>query len=230
MNPKQTPFPAKWLSFNLRGYRECNSTYCAFPYESVPPLNMDLFRGEFQWLTELEPHLPLMEEGYGNSQQERAALATSLNQLVMVAKQMNLQLPDAFLKFMTTPYLQSQIPSCTCCYFDLPQRIIKSPFGDDGYFIRFLNDQQCVLLWYLYLKPNGDHCVVVSPVFLDYESADEFEGDFTAEAKKESTYFCAPTFETFMYRFWTENKIWFALYENRPLTKEQQAYMNHYKT
>ena len=142
-------------------------------------------------------------------------------------------LPDAFVRFMGNLELQDQVPSCTACYFDLSTHIAKSPFGDDGYFIRFLNDQQWVLLWHLYIRPNGDHCVVVSDAPLDGEhllevlNADEEPVSF--DTIQRDTFFCAPGFEEFIYRFWLENHLWFALTEGWPMTEAQLRYLRHYK-
>ena len=55
-----------------------------------------------------------------------------------------------------------RIPSCTACYFELPEKIIPFPGDEEGYIIRFLNDQQCVLLWYLYLTRSGKQSILVS--------------------------------------------------------------------
>ena len=35
---------------------------------------------------------------------------------------------------------------------------------------------------------------------------------------------CADSFEEFVYRFWLENSIWYALVEERKLTDTQEAY------
>jgi len=42
-----------------------------------------------------------------------------------------------------------------------------------------------------------------------------------------NTAFCAPSFEAFLYRFWLENSLWFALSDNQSLTDEQQRYVSH---
>jgi hypothetical protein len=41
---------------------------------------------------------------------------------------------------------------------------------------------------------------------------------------------CVASFSEFLYRFWIENEIWFALaLEKWPLTSEQEGYANHYR-
>ncbi len=42
---------------------------------------------------------------------------------------------------------------------------------------------------------------------------------------------CADTFLEFVWRFWIENEIWFALArEHRPLTPGEKYYVEHYET
>ncbi|HLE27463.1 MAG TPA: hypothetical protein VI793_05060 [Anaerolineales bacterium] len=224
MNPEQAPFPAGWYGFELQGYRECDATYCLFPYASLPPLDASLLRGEFEWLADLADHLQQVMGGYRPPQENQERLSSNLNRLTAEATQTGLKLPVAFLKFMGAPYLQDRMPSCTACYFDLSERIIESSAGDGGYLIRFLNDQQDVLLWYLYLNSQGDHCVLVSPIFFD-----EPPGDLTPERIRNHTFFCAPSFEAFIFRFWLENHIWFAL-EEGALIGEQRRYLSHYRS
>ncbi|MBN1430567.1 MAG: hypothetical protein JXB07_19505 [Anaerolineae bacterium] len=224
MKPEQTPFSKAWWSVELPGYRVCNGTYCFFPYEQIPPLDEDLFRGEFQWLTALDSRSRSIVDIH--KQVPDDALALKMSELSTSARQLNLKLPTAFVKFMSVAHLRDQIPSCTACYFDLPEKIIEDPFGGTGYVIRFLNDQQDILIWSLYLKPGGDHCVLVSSAAFDELSL----ADIPREALLESVAFCAESFEAFLYRFWLENTLWFALSGGQPLTDEQKHYVSHYTT
>jgi hypothetical protein len=229
MRADQVPFRPGWKSFDLKGYRSCRSTYCLFDYASLPSLDQELFRGTFEWLTPLDALLhEIMQDNWPTSEQRQQALA-NFHHLANLAEQMNLKIPTAFIRFMGTSDLQERIPSCTACYFDLPDQIVQSPFGDGGYFIRFLNDQQWVLLWHLYLAPNGGHCVVVSSTaFDDLYFGQRLTADgeqWTPDVIRERTYFCAPSFEAFLYRFWIENHLWFALNKGYAVTEEQHHYL-----
>ncbi len=223
MKPDATIFPTAWLSFDLPGYRACDSTYCFFPYEELPALEDGLFRGEFQWLTELAQYRQQAMEIY--QQVLSSQLEDNLTLLLAAAQKLNVRLPAPFVKFMGAAALQKQIPSCTACYFDLPERIVPSPMGDKGYIIRFLNDQQGVLFWYLYLSSTGQECVLVSPILFD----SEMPGEISQEGLIRQTGFCSETFEAFIYRFWLENTLWFALSGGEPLTPEQKRYLEHYQ-
>jgi len=224
MNPSSSPFRLAWWGGELSGYRTCDSTYCFYPYDSLPPLDSGLFEDEFGWLPPLSS---AMLERMALYQRSEAAsqLATRLENIQSSAAQMGLRLPNAFLKFMAAPELQEQIPSSTACYFDLSEQIVQLPIDDGGYLIRFYNDQQDMLLWYLYLTPHGESCVVVSGVMFDEVSP---EG-VTAEQIKASLDYCAPSFEEFIYRLWLENDLWFALDEGRSLSDAQTAYLQHYQ-
>jgi hypothetical protein len=230
MNPEYAPFPTGWMSFDLGHYRPCDGTYCFYSYEELPPLDESIFRGEFQWL--LSP-LPGLEDQLRaivdiHKQVPEDALEKKLAHLLNTAGQMGLYLPESFLRFMGSSALHDEIPSCTACYFDLPEKIIKSPVTDvsigDGYIIRFLNDQQDVLLWYLYLTPDGDHFVFVSNIYIDEADLSEIPKERMIRA----LVYCAPSFETFLYRYWLENTIWFALNESNALTDEQKRYLSPY--
>lgn len=224
----QFPFPKGWFTAGHGELWDCNSTYCFVPYENLPPLDTKNFNGSFQWLVELADEF---EETL--SPEEQRDLTNTLDNLAAITKQQNLNLPDSFVRFIATSHLRNRIESCTDCYFDLSNRLIKIPDGNDGYLIRFLNDSQNVLLWYLYINGTNENCITVAkPQFLD-----ELEENFSYanEAGNEkiddvivpkNIYYCAPDFETFIYRFWIENSIWFTLTGENTLTKEQQEYMN----
>jgi hypothetical protein len=223
MKPEQTPFPTGWMSVDLPGYRDCEGTYCFFSYEDLPPIDESLFRGEFQWLPDLSSRLRSIVDIH--KQVPDDALATGMSSLLSSAEQMGLQLPASFVKFMSSPELRDQIPSCTACYFDLPEKIVESPVGDGGYIIRFLNDQQDILVWSLYLQPSGEHCVLVSNFVLDQTDL----VDVPQESILKRVAFCAESFESFLYRYWLENTLWNVLVDGQPLTDEQKRYVRHHK-
>ena len=231
------PFQYGWWSFDLGQYRPCDGTYCYYEYDSLPPISEDQFNGSLQWLAQAgeadEPGMHLSPEDEG--------LPARLSALTASAQQLDLTLPQAFLHLMASPALRDRIPSCTACYFDLSKKIVPCPGSEEGYIIRFLNDQQDVLSWYLYLTTRGEHCVLVSPYQLDKaaeEEADEPEDDeesgpLTEQQRRSiiaNTLVCAPTFEAFIYRFWIENVLWFNQNEAEgSLTEAQQQYLAHYK-
>jgi hypothetical protein len=225
MKPEQTRFSPAWLAFDLGEYRPCNGTYCFYDLAKTPPLSADLFKGNFDWLPEMSAEMKELMAKY--QQNEPDEVDNALQTILAQSQSLNLSLPPEFVKFMSSEDLQSQIPSCTACYFDLSSDITPSPLSnDDGYLIRFLNDQQDVLLWYLYIRPNGEHGVVVSPIPFDKPEARK---DLTDEIILNNTFFCAESFEEFVYRFWLENEIWFAMEDEMAMNPTQQTYLDFYK-
>lgn len=151
------PFRFGWWSFNLGQYRPCDGTYCFYLYDSLPPIRA--LNGTLDWLGPLDDETDQSMQLYRNAPEERGNLA----QIEADATKFGLTLPKAFVRLMGSPDLQDRIPSCTACTFDLSAHIIPCIGETPGYLIRFLRDQQSVLLWYLYLTPQGDECVLVSP-------------------------------------------------------------------
>jgi hypothetical protein len=223
--PQGIPFQRGWYAFDLGRYRPCDGTYCLSPYESLPPIR-DL-NGSLDWLGPLDDKTDRTMQVHRKAPEARGRL----DSVTADAQRLGLRLPPAFIRLMGTPALQDRIPSCTACYFKLGERFVHCPGAEGGYIVRFLNDQQDVLLWYLYLTPGGEECVLVSPYGLD----DPALQTPTAEQRTaviNNTFICAPSFEAFVYRFWLENAIWFKLDEggsSPSFTDEEQRYLAHYQ-
>lgn len=218
--PEQFLFEWGWWASDLGKYRPSRFAYSHYPYESLPPVDETQLTGKLEWLG------PLEEEG----QNEWTA---RLGKLIAQAQQLGLKLPKAFLRLMASPELQGRIPSCTGCYFDLSEQIRPCPGSKDGFIIRFLNDSQDVVLWHLYLTPQGKECVLAAVYRLEEQEDPDYIENFTEEKLKAygaETIVCAPSFEVFLYRFWLENTIWFSLHLGKPpLTEMQRRYLAHYE-
>jgi hypothetical protein len=228
-----TPFPPGWFSFSLWSFRPCEATYQLFPYDSIPPIPEDALSGTLQWLNPLDEDIDHEMQPYRH-QEDEEFWSESLHRLAASAQRLGLRLPEPFVRFMASQELRDRIPSCTACYFDLPEKIVHCPGTEDGYVFRFLNDQQFVLLWYLYLNPRGEHCVLVThPRFHDLAESPDYAEPFQNEEERQEVlkgvYVCAPSFAAFLYRFWLENTIWFNFDLHKPLTEEQRSYLSHYK-
>lgn len=223
----QTPLPFKtgWWAADLGQYRPCDGTYCFYPYESLPPLPP--LDGSLAWLGALRDDVDRQMEPHRNAPEARGQLAHIREE----ADRLGLILPGAFLRLMESTELQDRIPSCTACYFQLSDHITPCPGSEQGYIVRFLNDQQDVLTWYLYLTPAGEHCVLVSPYAMDSEDdahRSTAEQEQARNAIIANTRICASSFEEFMYRFWLENVLWFKLSEGSAeatFTAEERRYL-----
>ncbi|MEV4756446.1 hypothetical protein AB0J86_15210 [Micromonospora sp. NPDC049559] len=210
-----------WVGTDLGRYRECPSTYGAFPIESLPPLPTERFDGTFAWLAEA----PV---GGLTSDDEDEEYDIEYLEPIDGAplERLGSDLPASFTAFMRRPELLSAVPSCTACWWDLTPAVTPSPLGDGARLVRFLNDQQGCCFWYLYLLPDGGHRVVCG-----VEQYDAYEVD--ADSAAADLVVVAPDFESFVYRFWVENLTWFEVVRaNRSwdeLSEPVRAYLGPYR-
>ncbi len=214
-----TPFPAGWWSVDLEGYREVAGTYGAFPYESLPPLPGEALHGDFRWWRKRRTT---------RNQQVRPVKHKKVERLAGAAAALGLTLPREFCLFMGHSSLRRRVRSCTDCFFNWPKRIVESPAGEGGYLVRFYSDSQSCLHWYLYVTRQRYHCVVASGGLFGGHVGWSEEDDFDDPSNE--FWFCAPSFEAFVYRTWIENEIWYALSDDDgPLTSEEETYLSHYR-
>ena len=159
--------------------------------------------GTFAWLTDTSTH---DEWAIG----DRCAndLPAQLDSAIASAEEHGLKLPPEFVTFIGTPEWHKHLRSVTACYLNLAESVL--PFAN-GFLLRFLHDQQDCAFWYLYLNADGsDHCVVSSSEYFDAADMD-YEID---ELKETDFHIWETSFERFMSRFWIENEILFAKYDN----------------
>jgi hypothetical protein len=224
--------PHRWYTAgtNLEVWGEAG-TYKAIPYEALPPLPVTSGEeGAFAWLRDAPVSRHCLdfgdfgEEGEDFDESKKAAIETRLARIVALAAKFGYVVPPTLIAFIGHPELHSRVPSCTACYLDVPTHLVPLPDGRPGVLLRFMNDQQCCLLWYVMLEPGGGHCVVCAAP--EYDAEAEATGATSLEdiAKPKDLAVCAPSFEAFMHRFWMENTLWFAVNKRTPLTAEQQAY------
>lgn len=223
MRASQSPFPCHWWGTGLEiaglgGVRPDIATYGRYEFERLPKLPFEL-RGDFSWLLSSPAQLHHIGK-------ERAVdNAHAIKNLRASATNLGLVLPQPFMKFMETTSLQERVRSNTDCFLDLCPELVSLP-GADGYLARFLADSQACVFWYLYLTSDAsDHAVVSTPMFYGAES-EQWQDQTRDDAE---IVFSAESFETFICRFWLENEIWFAAYENRPLTAAGRAYIESYR-
>lgn len=175
--------------------------------------------GDLDWLARAPSH----DAAIGNEKERENAKA--IVNLRKACNSIGLALPAVFTKFMETPSLHDKIRSNTDCLLDLCPAPIRSPVGN-GYLIRFLADSQGCVFWYLYLTQDGtDHAVVSTPGF--YGTKEE---DWQEEKPDPSEIvYSAESFEAFLCRFWLENEIWFAEYENTAMPDVGAEYIEKYR-
>ncbi|MDY7087820.1 MAG: hypothetical protein SYR96_22275 [Actinomycetota bacterium] len=214
MRARETPFRPFWWAFGLEAAgvaaRPAEGTYNRYEFETLPAIPQEL-TGDLSWLA-------------GRATPEEWSIGTEpvaeLPELEAACERIGLTLPAVFLDFLRSPRLQSKIRSCTACFISVSARPVRVP-GTDAHLIRFLADQQGCLFWYLYVTPTG-HAVVASVDYYDGSpERDHIENDLIE--------FCGESFESFLYRFWLENEIWFAADEGDPMLEEAEEYIRRYR-
>lgn len=226
-------FPKVWIGPGIPGVRDCRGTYCETPLQRMPLVEAS---DNLSWLEPLDPALdaefrrrhPRAETGGSPYLIEaRQVYSQNAKTILAQAKTLKLRLPEAFKELVQSADLNGRFLSPTACDFDLPEKIVSAPFGLDGHIIRFLNDQQCCVLWYLYLPAHG------APVVLAYypvegteflEELDMNDVRAVAEAS-DATRVVAHTFVEFLYRYWIESNVWFKKYYGIDLSSTEEAYI-----
>jgi hypothetical protein len=209
----KTLFPEGWFSIGNGDPWNAFGTYGFIPFKFVPHLNTKLFTGDFQWLTEPDNKLEkfVMMEDSG----------VTFSSVVDSAKSLGIVLPKAFLIFFDSPFYQNCIISSTDCYFDLSDKVIAYPGNESGYFIRFMNDGQSVMHWYLYIDKENKHKVAACKWKLD----SNLPFGISLERKLEDVIICSNSFEEFIYRFWIENRIWISNVFKLLKSEEEEEYL-----
>ena len=134
--------------------------------------------------------------------------------------------------FVASVEARSRIRSATACYADLGEFAV--PVLGGGWLIHFLSDQQWALHWLLYLGRAGSEAVVVTDAPLGFAADRDPPGAMHEfDPASGAACVCAESFSEFLFRFWIENEIWFALADpsgaRRQLTSDQVRYLAHYR-
>jgi hypothetical protein len=222
-NDPNAPLPRRWFTAgtNLDAWGDAG-TYKASPYEALPALPAWARDGAFEWLRAApeSPHGLDFGDDAGDERPSLGSVPERLDRILGEAKKLGLTVPRELVTFILHPELHRRVPSCTACYLDVPTNLVTLE-GRSGRLLRFMNDQQCCLLWYVLLEPGGGHSVVVAAPDFDEDASGDTLDDL---AKPLDPAVCAPSFEEFMQRFFLENSLWFASSKRQPLTPEQKAY------
>lgn len=131
-------FQPGWMMFGLPDLRPSSHTYEQTDYNSLPPIPHLGLR--LDWLTSLHPKIDEEMRVYRPDEQARQTYTEKRERIIAEARALDLRLPETFVQLTGSFELQDRIPSCTACYFDLPEKVIESPFRRGDYVIRFLND------------------------------------------------------------------------------------------
>lgn len=189
-----------------------------FSYENLPPIKADL-DDNFEWLRE-KPEIESMYNYFYCEDLE-------LSRLLKIEAQINIKLPKSFLYFIKTKELHYRIAGATN-YLMVPDSPIKTVGKYEGFIIQFIANYLEYSNWYLYLDKTGSHFILTSKYhkIRDYKGQESTLYDETSvDLEKDDFWFCAPSFNEFIYRFWLESNI---LDDPYSLNYLEQEYINHY--
>lgn len=248
-----THYPRGWITSGNHAafWGKAAATYQHIDAARLPPVPIAPNAPTFDWLPSLadDDDEPLTYAGHTHDDgdhgdhdhahgdhdhadaHEHAHRTESLANLARAeseAIRLGLQLPDDALRFLRDPQLHTRVPTNTACYLDISRGLLTPPGGAPGKLVRFLNDQQVVVLWYLHLHPDGGHTVVAAqPRWRDDVGDDDSDDDLDHLVVLDDPTECSPSFGEFVRRFWLENTIWYALTYRRALSPAQRDYLRH---
>jgi hypothetical protein len=221
MSSEQKPMTREWF-----GTGGCNqpwggwATYQFIPPNALPPVPKGEGPNEFAWLHAA----PEPEAALGSM--EGWKFESRLNALTTEANELGLEVPPALRAFMLDPSLHRKVPTSTRCYLSLSTKLISLPDENiPGRLLRFLNDQQCCLLWYVHLLPNGQHKVVCASPEWKKGGIRGATLDDRIE-KLNGLVVCADGIKEFVKTFWIENWVWFDEHRGKELAGKTKDYVD----
>lgn len=228
-NDPWAALPHCWLSIGLPGFK-WESTYQGYRLEDMPrvPIPLD---DELNWLRlhgEVHP-------GDGLDHLDEHAKPLPPEMVLDFAAEAGISLPVSFKRFMGSLELQSLVRSCTDCYLDPGERVVETVGEIPGHLLHFLSDSQSCAHWYVHVHSSGRSAVLESPDLYCYriENSDWMLNPACRleqiDLTKLEFSFCASSFAEFLFRFWIENEIWYAVHNDenrRSLNDIEAAYLN----
>src|SRR5262249_31257854 len=184
------------------------------PPDDLPQIPVPL-AGDFSWLKNAQPHKPSVD---GNPSQTKSTLKA-----LLASNQTGL--PPDFVSFFRSPRLWTKIRSCTDCYLSLDSASTGIR-GGLGRLVRFMSDSQDCIHWNLYISPCETKHGVVATYF--YAGTDRAQEQGCLVHPRDIT-LCADSFEEFMFRFWLENELWFALHDDGTMPEFGEEYLAYYR-
>ena len=219
-----TKISRTWIASGTSKLWGTKGTYSFVAYDRLPPLPST--DPSFTWLASVP------DRDYdctlGSDDNKFESLATIEAEL----GRLGFCLPEDFSMFIRKPDIHKHIPSCTACFLELSDTVIPLPSFPGSYVVRFMNDSQCCVLWYLLFQPSLPVRVLASAYFIENDIFQAME--YMADEEQlldysnilQNAYICAESFGEFIYRFGLENMIWFATYEDKPLSPVEQKYLD----
>lgn len=197
-------------------------TYTTIDYSRLPPLTH--WSPGFGWLSDFP------ERDYGSGLDSDENQTGHFDRLDAELQSLGHAFPTEFKHFISQPEIQAQIPSCTACFLELSDAVTPLPGHPGCHVVRFMNDSQSCVLWYLLFRPGEPAKVLASTYFIERDIFDamEYEAEedvpLSYDSLLDDACICADSFEEFIYRFCIENTLWSATHENHPLAECEREY------
>lgn len=213
-----TDLARSWWSVELPGVRPHGAryaTYSAFDWR-LPPVP-GWVTADYSWLASSPVHAGSSLAGPFD-----AASCDLADWEDIAERTAGVQMPADFLDFARDPALRCHLRSATDCYFDLGDHVVEVP---GGRLVHFLSCSQWIRHWLLFVGVR-EQAVVTTAFPVGFALTPEGRQAHPGQPAYE---ICAGTFLEFIWRFWIENEIWFALaLKDHPLTSSQRRYVNYY--
>jgi hypothetical protein len=207
--------PRLWPTIWIPGITPSDATYSMLDLDGMPGAPATA-RGSLDWL-EREP--PREEASLRRGPDDEPAIDADAAGLAAVAA--GLSLPPEFEAFIADPGPRQRVRSATACYLDLAQFPVTM---GDGSLVHFLSDQQWVLHWLLWSRPDGSAAVVATPEPLGFDTG---EGEpvraLDPAAPAVPLAVCADSFGEFLWRYWAMNELFFRLAQDGQAVTELPA-------
>jgi hypothetical protein len=213
-----------WITAGTSALWGTKGTYSSVAYDrlpSLPPVDPS-----FAWLASLP------DRDYGCTLDSDDNKVDGLPGIEAELGRQGFRLPEDFSSFIRKPQIYGRIPSCTACFLDLSGAVTPLPGFPGSYVVRFMNDSQSCVLWYLLFQPSLPVRVLASPYFIEKDIFGVME--YLADEERALDYrdvlkdacICAESFGEFMCRFGLENMIWYTTHEDKPLSPIEQGYLD----
>jgi len=239
------PFPEIWHTCGIAGALEVERTYGRFPLRQLPPVDAP---DDLSWLPPFDASIiskldedrlpgsnlwaPYFEKQETTPDEPDSYHADRLALIVEQAAGMQIELPTSFLQLFRSARMQSRLFSPTACEFELAERgLTPAPFGIGGWILRFQNDQQWCVCWYLFLPVDGSPVVLCSGdsrVAMTLEEHDPNDPEHI-QAALDATWLVADSFPEYLYRLWLDTMLAFKLPDGPPLTPPEADYLEQLK-
>ena len=197
-------------SVNHVGRQESNS----IRFQTLPPFNTSRLGSNLAWLHE-EP-VRKRNEHTEQSADEMADWAVLIDSF----KRDSIRFPETFEMLMVDTKLQSFLPSSTDDYFLTPGRASQliTQLNDGSQYLPFYADSQWAVVYGLRLGPSDERYTPVLTGHPDYDDEGTIHGA--------SFRVMASSLESFVYKMWIENHIWYAnsRRHQRELNDEESRY------